>query len=544
MTEPTAAPALAPDHALDTPGSESATPQPETATSPLQQPENAFLRIPGPLRLAMQRRGFTELTKVQLAMLDATDGGRDLRISSQTGSGKTVAVGLGMAPQLLATANAPKGRPRGPSVLIVLPTRELAVQVHQELEWLYAAVPGVRVDSVTGGTHVGRERSRLRQTPQILVGTPGRLVDHITSGALDGSEIQQLVLDEADQMLDMGFREELDAILASMPAEGRRTHMLSATFPPGVQRLTEKYQTDPLHVEGTQLGLANADIEPVGHVVKSRDRYGAVVNLLLLAGEERTLIFVARRTDAAQLADKLAKDGFSALPLSGDLAQTQRTRTLTAFKTGTVSILVATDVAARGLDVPDVATVIHGDLPIDAEVYTHRSGRTGRAGRKGRSIMLATPGGERRARRLLEEARLQADWQPVPGAAEIKKQLKKRRRRGVRKLVEGLQGAGVHAELDFARSLLEDHDPAQALAAVIASLPTGSAKPPQQIAPAHIEPIAPRQGDSPREGERRPRPARHRRDFGPGRRGPGHEGPFKHRKKSGPKARHNRRARP
>ena len=199
-----------------------------------------------------------------------------------------------------------------------------------------------------------------------------------------------------------------------------------------------------------------------------RDRYAAVVNLLLLAGEQRTLIFVATRVATATLAEKLSGDGFSALPLSGDLPQAQRTRTLNAFRNGTVSILVATDVAARGLDVPEVSTVLHGDLPMDGEVYTHRSGRTGRAGRKGRSIILATSNNERRARRILADARVDAEWSLVPNAAHVNKTLRKRSRRAAREAVENAIGSASESELELAQSLLEDRDPAAVVAALLA----------------------------------------------------------------------------
>jgi len=438
-----------------------------------------FDRVPFPLRRALQGRGFTELTRVQLAALDAIDAGRDLRISSQTGSGKTVAVGLALAPELIARAES-RAAP-GPDALIVTPTRELAVQVHNELDWLFAEVQGLRIDSVTGGTNVGQERRRLRRRPRILVGTPGRLCDHIRSKALDCSDVRQLVLDEADQMLDMGFREDLEAILAAMPGRDRRTHMLSATFPPAVQKLTEDFQNDPLHVEGTRLGAANEDIAHVAHAVQPRDRYPAIVNLLLLRGDQRTLIFVATRAGAAKLADKLAGDGFSTLPLSGELAQTQRTRTLNAFRAGTVSVLVATDVAARGLDIPDVQTVIHGDLPFDGESYTHRSGRTGRAGRKGCSVLLATAHGQRRARQILDDANVSASWEPVPNAAEIEKALGKRARRRMRKALSETKRKVTDGELEFAKSLLEGRDPAQVLAEVIAGVPSDRVREPFEV---------------------------------------------------------------
>jgi len=333
----------------------------------------AFERVPAILRTALEGRGFGELTPVQVAALDAVEPAQDLQICSQTGSGKTVALGLAMAPGLLAED---EEKPVGPRTLIVVPTRELAAQVRGELAWLYAGAPDVTLDCVTGGTNLGQERGRLARKPRILVGTPGRLLDHIRSKALNLSGVTQLVLDEADQMLDMGFRDELEAILETLPAE-RRTHMVSATFPAAIQRLAKNYQSDPVRVNGGRPGEAHEDIEHVAYLVNDHDRYAALVNLLLITASERTLVFVNTRAETTQLAERLSADGFSSMPLSGELPQSQRTRTLSAFKAGTVSVLVATDVAARGLDVPDVATVVHGSPAMDAEVYTHRSGRTG-----------------------------------------------------------------------------------------------------------------------------------------------------------------------
>jgi ATP-dependent RNA helicase DeaD len=438
--------------------------------------------VAAPIRQAIEERGFGELTTVQCAVLAPQATGRDLQISSQTGSGKTVALGLVLAPGLIEAASRP-GK-RSVAALVITPTRELAVQVRGELAWLFAGVRGLDVECVTGGSSVFQEKRRLSSKPLVVVGTPGRLLDHVRSGALDCSSIEQLVLDEADRMLDMGFREELEAILDATPAT-RRTHLVSATFPSEIQRLAKKYQTQPLAVQGTRLGAANEDIEHTGHIVRLHDRYAAIVNLLLLTGDERTLIFVNTRAQASELASQLAADGFAAAPISGELEQNQRTRTLEAFRSGVTTTLVATDVAARGLDIPDVSLVIHTDAPFDAESYTHRAGRTGRAGAKGRSVLLSTPMRQKKIEMLLSRAKVKLQWREVPTAATVEKALAKRDRRRIR---ETLAAAAepTASQIEFAEKLLEGADAVQIVARLVEM-----GRDPRHAAACAIEPIAP-----------------------------------------------------
>ena len=397
------------------------------ANDPQGSPEEPLADLLPPLREAMVGRGYTDLTPVQRAVLEGAARGENLRISSQTGSGKTVAIGIALAPELIE-AVATHDRRAGPRALIVAPTRELAQQVQRELGWLYAKIKGLHVAVCTGGTDIGRERRFLAKKPALLVGTPGRLLDHIRAGALDLSQLTHVALDEADQMLDMGFKDELDAIVDALP-ESRSSYLVSATFPREVRRFADRFAPDAIPLEGTRLGEANADIDHQIFMVRERDRYAALVNNLLTLYGGRVLVFVKRRQDAAELAERLAGDGFSALPFSGDLPQGQRNRTLSAFRRGVVQILVATDVAARGIDVADIAAVVHDELPFDADTYTHRSGRTGRAGSKGRSIVLAPPRSERRVQRLLADANLEATWPSIPTADKIRKAVTKRARR-------------------------------------------------------------------------------------------------------------------
>jgi ATP-dependent RNA helicase DeaD len=476
-----------------------------------------FAGIPAPIASALSARGFSELTAVQRAVVDAEFSGKDLRISSETGSGKTVAIGLALARHLLGDADqadsktisagptkshtGSRSHTAHPVGLLIVPTRELAAQVRDELHWLFAKLPGVTVEVVTGGTSIGMERRSLARQPTLVVGTPGRLLDHMRNAALDCDRIAHVVLDEADQMLDMGFREELEAILEQLP-EQRSSHLVSATFPAAVRSLANRFQRDVLVLQGTELGVANQDIHHIAYAIRRNETYASLVNVLLLTEDSRCLLFVNRRVDATELAEKLARDGFGAAPFSGELPQSQRTRTLNAFRNGTLKILVSTDVAARGIDVPDISTVIHIDPPRTPDAYVHRSGRTGRAGQSGRSILLVTGPEVHRVKRLLSAARIEVSWQPIPQPDKIRKALKKHARR---KLHERLSSDAVlsEAQLVYASQLLEDKDPAQLVATL---LEMAAPSPPRD--PMQVEGLDPFSDDRSGRGTRRGAPTR------------------------------------
>ena len=468
-----------------------------TEPTPAAPAENAFDAVPEALRPALAKRGFAQLTQVQAAVLAADDGLRDLRISSQTGSGKTVALGFALARTVVQADR------EGPTTLVVAPTRELAAQVREELAWLFADLPDVRVGVVTGGTSVSREQQQLKRRPAVLVGTPGRLLDHLRTGSLSLASVRQLVLDEADQMLDLGFKDELDAIREALP-EQRRTHLVSATFPVQVKSLADRFQQNALLVAGTAVGQRHGDIEHIALKVGAREHYAVLVNLLLLAGDERTLVFVRTREDTQGLADKLAGDGFLALPIHGDLAQAQRTRTLQAFKRGAIHTLIATDVAARGLDITDVTSVVHFDPPIDAETYVHRSGRTGRAGQKGRSYMLVTKSRAGQAQRLYRFARIEARLEGAPGAAEVHAvQLQRAGERALTAMANA--AAGSPEALAIAERLLAGRDARAIVAAMVTSMATAvrepfevtAAREPMLVAIPAAAPIAAERAEAP-----------------------------------------------
>src|SRR5580700_3414850 len=389
---------------------------PQRVRSP--SPTDLTHRVGPALASALSAKGYDTLTPVQEAVLDEALEGRDLRITSQTGSGKTIAIGFAVR-DLLDDLTAQYGGPARPRVLILTPTRELAKQVADELTWLYAPLR-VRVAAVTGGAGYLDQKRALSSNPAVIVATPGRLRDALERGKIDASTLAAVVLDEADSMLDLGFREDLDAILAMLPKE-RRSHLVSATFSRDVVSLADRFQHEPVHVEGTRLGEANVDIEHVVHLVEPGQRVDALINLLLADEDAKSLVFVRTRADVARVAGELAEAGFVVRTLSGEMEQAERDRALAAFRQGGVQALVATDVAARGIDVRDIARVIQVEPPTDVETYTHRSGRTGRAGKQGTSVLFVAPSHYARIARGLARARIAHRVEPIPRPEAIQR---------------------------------------------------------------------------------------------------------------------------
>lgn len=354
---------------------------------------------------ALKARGYEELTSVQEAMLTPDNDGRDLLVSAQTGSGKTVAFGIAMAPDLLEKGDRLEA-PRAPLALIIAPTRELALQVARELEWLYAPT-GARITTCVGGMDIRTERRNLERGAHIIVGTPGRLRDHITRRALNMCDLRAVVLDEADEMLDLGFREDLEFILGEAP-EDRRTLLFSATVSKSIALLAKRFQKDALRITATATHEKHADITYQAMIVPPHERENAIINTLLYYDNVNTIIFASTREGVKHLASRLSNRGFSVVALSGELSQAERTNALQSMRDGRARVCVATDVAARGIDLPNLDLVIHADLPNNGETLLHRSGRTGRAGRKGTCILVVPFSRRRSAERLLQMARLDA----------------------------------------------------------------------------------------------------------------------------------------
>ncbi|WP_186419377.1 DEAD/DEAH box helicase [Bosea sp. CS1GBMeth4] len=377
----------------------------------------SFISTSAPLARALADRNYSEPTPVQAAVLEAAAAGRDLLVSSQTGSGKTVAYGLAIGADLMGAAET-LPRAERPLALIVAPTRELALQVQRELAWLYGEAKA-RIIACVGGMDPRREAMLLAEGAHIVVGTPGRLRDHLDRGQLDLSALKAVVLDEADEMLDLGFRDDLEFILQAAPAE-RRSLLFSATLPKAIIALARSYQRDALRIEVAGSEGGHADIEYRAIRVYPRESELAVVNLLRFYDAPCALVFCNTRNAVRHLEAALLERGFAAVSLSGELSQSERNSALQALRDGRARICVATDVAARGIDLPGLTLVIHAELPNDPEVMQHRSGRTGRAGKKGISALLVPPSRRRKAQMLLAGAGVEAEWAGAPTRDQIR----------------------------------------------------------------------------------------------------------------------------
>ena len=420
-----------------------------------------FAALPKVIAEALSAQGYTAPTDVQAAVLQPEAVGRDLIVSAQTGSGKTVAFGLAMADQLLSDG-AILPPPAAPLALIIAPTRELALQVGKELSWLYGKAYA-RIATCVGGMDPSKERRTLNHGAHIVVGTPGRLRDHLERGALDLSELQFVVLDEADEMLDMGFREDLEHILDATP-EHRRTLLFSATMPKPIQALARQYQHDALAISTVGESRGHGDISYQVVTVAPQEIEHAVINLLRFHEAETAMLFCATRDNVRHLHATLTERGFAAVALSGEHSQNERNHALQALRDGRARVCVATDVAARGIDVQTLSLVIHVEIPRDPETLQHRSGRTGRAGRKGTAVLIAPYSRRRRVESLLRAAKVQADWINVPSAEMIRAQDAERMINAIAAPVEANDG-----DSELAVRILEMKTPEELALALIAA---------------------------------------------------------------------------
>lgn len=371
------------------------------------------LGLPEALLKAVEGLGFTEPMPIQAEAIPPllAETAPDCVALAATGTGKTCAYGL----PLLARVSA-EGAVQA---LVLAPTRELCLQIGEELARFAKYLPEIRVVACYGGAPIGAQVAKLARGAQVVVATPGRLCDLLRREALTLQTVQTCVLDEADEMLDMGFREELDFILEQVP-EAAAMWLFSATMPPEVEAIAQRYITSPLEITVGARNVAQANIEHHAYAVLEKNRYGALRRVIDFVPEMYGLVFCRTRADTQKLSEALMHDGVYAEALHGDLSQAQRDAVMRKFREKAVRILVATDVAARGLDVEDISHVIHYQLPDEAAVYTHRSGRTARAGKQGISIALVTPR-ERQKLRLIERiCGLRFEQRAIPTADEVR----------------------------------------------------------------------------------------------------------------------------
>lgn len=415
----------------------------------------ADLGLAPPLVTAVTGAGYQHPTPIQARAIPALLHGRDVLGQAQTGSGKTAAYGL----PLLQAVEA-----RGPiQALVLVPTRELAQQVTEQLQAWNASIA---ILAVYGGQPIVGQLRRLRQGVQVVVATPGRLVDHLERGSMTLDDIRFCVLDEADEMLDFGFEEELEAILSRVPSASRMA-LFSATFPPRIKQLSERYLK---HAERIEIEAQQRTVETVNQyyvLVRPGKKAASLGRLLDHQEHGLALVFCRTRLDTQQLTDELRARGYGAEALHGDMDQNERERVMDRFRAGQCRILVATDIAARGLDVSGVSHVFNFDIPWDAEQYIHRVGRTARAGRSGTAITLIESNQQRHLQRLERESGAKFQRLEIPSLASIEES---RRQRFAEQIRLQLEDPACMQQLPLARSLAQKADPLAVAAAALQAL--------------------------------------------------------------------------
>lgn len=412
---------------------------------------------------AITELGFEEATPIQAKSIPVALTGRDLIGQAQTGTGKTAAFGIPLISKI--AKNDDKIR-----ALIMAPTRELAIQVAEEIEKL-TRFKGLRSLPIYGGQDIVRQIRALKRKPQIIIGTPGRLLDHINRKTIKLEDVQTVVLDEADEMLDMGFMEDIQSILKQVP-DDRQTMLFSATMPPNIQKLAQQFLNNPEHVSVIPKQVSAPLIDQAYIEVPERQKFEALSRLLDMESPELAIVFGRTKRRVDELAEALQKRGYSADGLHGDLSQNQRDTVMRKFRDGSIDVLVATDVAARGLDVSGVTHVVNFDLPQDPESYVHRIGRTGRAGKEGAAWSFVTPREIDHLHFIERVTRHRIPRKPLPTLAEA---VEGKQRVTAERLLEIMQAGELNEYKGIAIQLLEQYDSVQLLSAALKLL-TGDKK--------------------------------------------------------------------
>jgi len=364
------------------------------------------------IQKAIQDLGFTEPTPIQKETIPfLINDDKDLIALAQTGTGKTAAFGLPVIEKI-------ENDRKTPQAIILCPTRELCLQITKDMNSFAKYLKGVKITAVYGGANIQTQIKSISQGSQIVVGTPGRVIDLIKRKKLRLSDIETVVLDEADEMLNMGFKEDLDIILAETPEE-KQTLLFSATMPKEVMRITKNYMFSPKTIEVASRNEGAKNVEHHYYMVNARDRYKALRRICDINTNIYGIVFCRTRRETKDIADKLMQDGYNADALHGELSQSQRDHVMSRFRKKSIQMLVATDVAARGIDINELSHVINYNLPDDNEIYIHRSGRTGRAGNKGTSIIIAHSREQRKLQSIEKMLKRELILKKVPNGEEI-----------------------------------------------------------------------------------------------------------------------------
>ena len=371
----------------------------------------ADLGLKAPILEALNDLGYEKPSPIQAECIPHLLNGRDVLGMAQTGSGKTAAFSLPLLQNLDPELKAPQ-------ILVLAPTRELAVQVAEAMTDFSKHMRGVNVVALYGGQRYDVQLRALRQGPQIVVGTPGRLLDHLKRGTLDLSKLSGLVLDEADEMLRMGFIEDVETIMAQIP-EGHQTALFSATMPEAIRRITRRFMKEPQEVRIQSSVTTRPDISQSYWTVWGMRKNEALVRFLEAEDFDAAIIFVRTKNATLEVAEALERNGYNSAALNGDMNQALREQTLERLKDGRLDILIATDVAARGLDVERISLVVNYDIPMDSESYVHRIGRTARAGNSGLAISFCAPEEAQRANIISDMLQIKLNWQTPPANSSI-----------------------------------------------------------------------------------------------------------------------------
>lgn len=420
----------------------------------------ADLNLPAFLLKSLAQVGYESPSPIQKACIPLLLANKDVVGMAQTGTGKTAAFALPILANLDIKQHAPQA-------LVLCPTRELAIQVAEAFQTYAANIKGFHVLPIYGGQDMRGQLRGLKRGAHVIVGTPGRLLDHLERRSLDLSEIHTLVLDEADEMLRMGFIDDVETILQRTP-ENRRVALFSATMPAAIRKVAQKYLNKPEEIRIESAVTTNENIEQFYWLVTGTNKLDALTRILEVETFDGMIIFVRTKTSTVELADKLSARGFSASPLNGDMNQALRQRTIENLKSGKLDILVATDVAARGLDVDRISHIMNYDIPYDDETYVHRIGRTGRAGRKGKAILFVAPREKRMLFSIEKTTRQKIAQMTLPSQEEL---IDKRARQFKEQILQGIGAADTEIFSRLIEELCNEHNlTAQEVAVSLAGL--------------------------------------------------------------------------